>query len=60
VLAAHAAFLAADASALRWSIRSITPVENFVPIVAGWIDDAFDTQRRRGPDPSFRTNWGAP
>lgn len=37
-----------------WCIRSITPTENFVPIVDCYIDNAFDTQRRRGPDPDFR------
>jgi hypothetical protein len=26
-------------------------------ITAGWIDDAFDTQRRRGRDASSRTLW---
>lgn len=42
-----------------WSIRSVTPAENFVPIVGGWIDNAFDIQRRRGPDPTARTLWGS-
>ncbi len=28
-------------------------------ITAGWVDDAFDTQRRRGAGPSTRTNWSA-
>lgn len=37
-----------------WCIRSTTPTENFVPIVDGYVDNAFDTQRRRGPDPDFR------
>lgn len=40
-----------------WCIRSVTPSENFVPIAGGWIDNAFDTQRRRGPDPSARLVW---
>lgn len=31
--------------------QSITPVSN------GWVDNAFDTQRRRGEDPSLRVNW---
>jgi len=42
---------------LDWSIRSIHPAENFVTIVGGHVDNAFDTQRRRGPDASTRTNW---
>jgi hypothetical protein len=25
-----------------------------VPIESGYVDDAFDTQRRRGPDPTTR------
>lgn len=28
-------------------------------ITGGWVDDAFDTQRRRGEAPSSRTLWGA-
>lgn len=40
-----------------WSIRSTTPSENFVEIVGGYIDNAFDTQRRRGPDPTTRALW---
>lgn len=31
--------------------QSITPVSN------GWVDNAFDTQRRRGEDPTLRVNW---
>ena len=27
-------------------------------IVGGWVDDAFDTQRSRGREPSARTTWG--
>lgn len=26
-------------------------------VTGGWIDDAFDTQRRRGNDPLLRTTW---
>lgn len=26
-------------------------------VTGGWIDDAFDTQRRRGPDPTVRNIW---
>lgn len=44
---------------LDWSIRSVTPVENYVRIVGGYVDDAFDTQRRRGPDPTTRVTWAA-
>lgn len=44
-------------SGVGWCVRSITPSENFVPIVGGWVDDALDTQRRRGPDASLRSVW---
>ena len=27
------------------------------PVVRGWVDNAFDTQRRRGIEPSLRTVW---
>lgn len=30
----------------------------FVPVVGGWIDDAYDTQRRRGRAPGTRTTFG--
>lgn len=30
------------------------------PVQGGWVDDAFDTQRRRGAAPSARTTWGDP
>lgn len=42
-----------------WSIYS-RKLGTLAPIVGGWIDDAFDTQRRRGPDPSARTLWPLP
>jgi hypothetical protein len=41
-----------------WSIRSIVPTENFVSVDRGWIDNEFDTQRRRGHDATERTLWG--
>lgn len=53
----HAASLATTTVAMRWCIRSTTPTENYVPINSGYVDDAFDTQRRRGPDPSTRAVW---
>lgn len=42
---------------LHWCIRSVTPSENFVKIVSGYTDNAFDTQRRRGPDTTARQTW---
>jgi hypothetical protein len=41
-----------------WAIRSVTPVQNFVAIDQGYIDDAFDTQRRRGPRTTSRLLFG--
>ena len=29
-------------------------------VTGGWIDNAFDSQRRRGNDPTTRTTWGGP
>lgn len=48
-----------QANGLLWSIRSTVPDVNYVPITGGWVDDALDTQRRRGPDPSSRMTFGA-
>lgn len=52
-----AAVRLANNSLIQWVIRSTVPTENFVPIVDGWVDNALDTQRRRGPDPTARTLW---
>jgi len=52
-----AAALASSIAAHQWCIRSVTPTENYVPIAGGYVDNAFDTQRRRGPDPSERASW---
>jgi len=30
-----------------------------IPVVGGWVDDAFDIQRRRGMDATTRTTWSA-
>lgn len=27
------------------------------PVTAGWVDDSFDTQRRRGTEPTSRLTW---
>lgn len=51
---------AAGIGGVLWCIRSERPVENFVPVSGGWVDNAFDTQRRRGPDATERTEWGIP
>lgn len=46
-----------DVTSLMWCIRSVTPSENFVQIVSGYVDNAFDTQRRRGPATTARVLW---
>lgn len=43
-----------------WVIRSTVPSVNYVPVVGGWVDNAWDTQRRRGVDPTARTIWPNP
>lgn len=48
--------LANDLS-VDWAVHSTVPTSNFVPIVAGWVDNALDTQRRRGPDATTRQLW---
>lgn len=40
-----------------WCIRSSVPFQNFVQIADGYVDNAFDTQRRRGPETTARTPW---
>jgi hypothetical protein len=40
---------------VQWSILSRVPTPNMVAIVGGYVDDALDTQRRRGPDTTVRS-----
>jgi hypothetical protein len=39
-----------------WSIFSPT-TGALLPVNDGWVDNSFDTQRRRGLDPSVRNTW---
>jgi hypothetical protein len=41
---------------LRWCVLSQSD-SNLKDITAGWVDNAFDTQRRRGEDASSRMTW---
>lgn len=42
----------------EWSVHStLSPV--LLPVDNGWVDNAFDTQRRRGVDPSARNAFTA-
>ncbi|MCA1705407.1 MAG: hypothetical protein LC808_19980, partial [Actinobacteria bacterium] len=41
-----------------WSAYSkLAPLDTGA-VIGGWIDDAFDTQRRRGLDPTKKDPWG--
>jgi hypothetical protein len=57
-LAAAMAFLDTDLAPTPyiWSVYSPTAGATY-PVVGGWIDDAFDTQRRRGLSPISRTTF---
>lgn len=55
-IAARAVAFKQDASGGDWVIYS--PTSGFaVSVAGGWVDNAFDSQRRRGPDASSRTTW---
>ena len=51
----------ATTGTLKWAVYSPTTHaesnidDAFNDVTDGWVDDAFDTQRRRGPKPSTRT-----
>lgn len=47
----------ADTADLKWSVYSPTNNTALAPIAGGWIDNAFDIQRRRGVSPTSRTTW---
>jgi hypothetical protein len=40
-----------------WLIHSSLAGGSFAAVETGWVDNAFDTQRRRGPDASNRFTW---
>lgn len=46
-----------DDSGDTWSVWSRTD-QTLRPVVAGWTDNAPDTQRRRGPRATVRSTWG--
>jgi hypothetical protein len=41
---------------IPWSVLSQVDAEMKV-VTAGWVDNAFDTQRRRGEEPTSRLTW---
>lgn len=56
-VAASASWLRAFSTAgIDWCVWSHAELQAF-PVVAGWVDNAFDTQRRRGTDATARTIW---
>jgi hypothetical protein len=61
-LVANMEALEADIDALgagfRWVVYSPTS-NSSTPVTNGWVDNAFDTQRRRGEDATARVTWGA-
>lgn len=56
ILAAGAADLANTTEDVTWEVYSRMD-DDFFPITAGWVDNAFDIQRRRGAVSSVRTTW---
>jgi hypothetical protein len=56
VLAAGA--LRSPTAGSSWCTHS-TVDGGYYPVTAGWVDNAFDTQRRRGKDPTARTLFDA-
>lgn len=52
--------LQAANSAVSWEWQQYSQTLGVgTQVVAGWVDDAWDTQRRRGLPPSQRTTWTA-
>ena len=47
-----------NASSTPWGVLSVTD-NQLVEIVDGWVDNAFDTQRRRGEAATVRNVWPA-
>lgn len=45
------------AAGVGWAIRSVASGGTFVPVATGWVDNALDSQRRRGPDASSRLTF---
>lgn len=55
---AGAALAAGTGSVLKWCVLSRRlGVATWSPITDGWVDDSFDTQRRRGEAATTRDTW---
>lgn len=46
-----------DRTASQWAVWSRTTIGACFPVVGGWVDDAFDVQRRRGEAAIARTTF---
>lgn len=47
---------AASAGTFAWAIWSRTAAQT-TAVIGGWVDNAFDTIRKRGPAPTVRESW---
>jgi hypothetical protein len=55
-IASAAAVLADQSEAFQWAVYS--PTDQIArQIIGGWVDNAFDTQRRRGRRATTRNTW---
>lgn len=45
------------ANGVQWGVRTDQD-DLTAPVVGGWVDNSWDTQRRRGLAPSFKTGFG--
>lgn len=54
---AASALANADTADTKWCVYSPTNDSGIAPVVGGWVDNAFDVQRRRGVDPTVRNTW---
>lgn len=60
LVSAAAVRMSGSGDGLHWCTRNVntsTGVTTWSAVTAGWVDDAFDTQRRRGIKASARTVW---
>jgi hypothetical protein len=55
----NAALKLMQLTAITWQLWSPT-TQNFVDLTHGWVDDQFDTQRRRGTKPTSRLTADKP
>lgn len=51
-----ASTLNGENGAPQWIVYSRVSANN-APVIGGWVDNAWDTQRRRGADPTTRNTW---